>query len=135
MNKKMMILGLLLSATLMLNGCSAVMAAKGTKPTDITAIKKGDDSGTVAAKLGQAPVKKYKQGKYDYEVYEVLKGEAPSAGRAIAHGAMDVLTLGLWEVAGTPIEMNAKDKTYVLLKYQNDRLISVEKINAIPNVK
>lgn len=135
MNKKMMMLGLLLSATLMLNGCSAVMAAKGTKPTDITTIKKGDDAGTVAAKIGHAPVKKYNQGGYYYEVYEVLKGEAPSAGRAIAHGAMDFLTLGLWEVAGTPIEMSSKDKTYVLIKYANNQLVSVEKINDVPKVK
>jgi hypothetical protein len=27
-----------------------------------------------------------------------------STGRAVMHGVLDVFTLGLWEVAGTPIE-------------------------------
>jgi hypothetical protein len=36
---------------------------------------------------------------YSYEI-----GNTPSPARAIGHGAMDVLTLGIWEVIGTPIE-------------------------------
>jgi hypothetical protein len=28
----------------------------------------------------------------------------PSAGRAIGHGVMDVLTLGLWEIVGTRLK-------------------------------
>jgi len=36
---------------------------------------------------------------YDYEI-----GNEPSAGRAVAHGAMDFLTLGIRELVGTPVE-------------------------------
>lgn len=35
-----------------------------------------------------------------------------SAGRAAMHGLLDVATIGVWEVAGTPIEAT-KDKKYV----------------------
>jgi hypothetical protein len=38
------------------------------------------------------------------DIYEYEVGSEPSAGRAVAHGVMDVLTLGIWEIAGTPIE-------------------------------
>ena len=38
------------------------------------------------------------------DTYLLVKGNESSAGRAIGHGVMDVLTLGLWEVIGTPIE-------------------------------
>ena len=134
MKKKIVVLVSFLSLILVLNGCSAVMAAKGTPPTDITRLSVGDEPGIVAAKIGHAPVKTYSKSGYDYEVYEVFKGEKPSAGRAIAHGAMDFLTLGIWEAAGTPIEMSSKDKTYVLIKYKNGKLMTIEKINAIPSV-
>ena len=38
------------------------------------------------------------------DLYEYEIGNKPSAGRAIGHGVMDILTLGLWEIIGTPIE-------------------------------
>lgn len=41
--------------------------------------------------------------------YQLKRG---SAGRAAMHGLLDVATLGVWEVAGTPIEAT-KDKKYV----------------------
>jgi hypothetical protein len=38
------------------------------------------------------------------DTYEYELGNEPSAARAVGHAVMDVLTLGLWKVAGTPIE-------------------------------
>jgi hypothetical protein len=37
-------------------------------------------------------------------LYDYTTGEEGSPGRAIAHGVGDVLTLGLWEIVGTPVE-------------------------------
>jgi hypothetical protein len=38
------------------------------------------------------------------DIYEYELGNEPSAGRAVAHGVLDLLTRGLWEVVGTPVE-------------------------------
>jgi len=41
-------------------------------------------------------------------VYMAADGSAggePSTARAIGHGVMDVLTFGVWEIVGTPIEL------------------------------
>ncbi|HYA76272.1 MAG TPA: hypothetical protein VED83_05120 [Burkholderiaceae bacterium] len=38
-----------------------------------------------------------------------------STGRAVMHGLLDVATLGIWEVAGTPIESSYdKEKYYAI---------------------
>jgi hypothetical protein len=39
------------------------------------------------------------------DTFIACKGKEPSTGRAIGHGIMDFLTLGLWEVIGTPVEV------------------------------
>lgn len=45
-----------------------------------------------------------KNGKY-IETYRAKAGKSGfNYVRAAGHGALDVLTLGLWEVAGTPVE-------------------------------
>ena len=51
---------------------------------------------------------------YEYEI-----GNESSAGRALGHAAMDVLTLGIWEVAGTPIEALQGDKYHLIVVYDN----------------
>ena len=59
--------------------------------------------------------------KYHYTI-----GNKPDAGRAIAHGAMDVLTLGLWEVIGTPVEAIIVKHYDMTVTYDRDmRVIAV----------
>jgi hypothetical protein len=51
-----------------------------------------------------------------------------SAGRAAMHGVLDVFTLGIWEVAGTPIEgTKGKKEMYPIKIYYEDG----EKINRV----
>ncbi len=50
-------------------------------------------------------------------VYQYEVGNEPSAGRAVGHGVMDVLTLGLWEIIGTPIEAVQGDKYELTVTY------------------
>ena len=40
------------------------------------------------------------------EIYTFIQGysKGAKAGRAFLHGAADVVTLGLWEIVGTPVE-------------------------------
>jgi hypothetical protein len=54
------------------------------------------------------------------DIYEYELGNEPSAGRAIAHGVMDILTLGLWEIVGTPIEAFQGEKRQITITYDNN---------------
>lgn len=50
--------------------------------------------------------------------YEYTVGNQPSAGRAVGHAVLDVLTIGIWEVVGTPIEaFNQGQKVQVNVRY------------------
>ena len=56
---------------------------------------------------------------YEYEI-----GNEPSAGRAVGHAAMDVLTLGVWEIVGTPIEGVTGDKYRAIITYGADNRVA-----------
>ena len=47
-------------------------------------------------------------------------------GRALGHGALDLFTLGLWEIAGTPIEA-MQGETYTLT-------VEYDKSDKVPKV-
>lgn len=54
-------------------------------------------------------------------------GNEPSAGRAVAHGVMDVLTLGIWEIAGTPIEAIQGETYQATVAYDHqDRVTEIK---------
>ncbi len=87
-----------------LSACSVGMALSGDTNPDLGAIKVGTTRGEVEMHLG-SPIKSLtSEAGTRVDVYEYEIGNEPAAGRAIGHGVMDVLTLGLWEVIGTPIE-------------------------------
>jgi hypothetical protein len=54
------------------------------------------------------------------DVYEYEIGNQPSAGRAAGHAVMDVLTLGFWEIVGTPIEGVQGEKYHATVVYDDD---------------
>lgn len=126
------IMNLLVScACLSLSACSVGMALNGQKDPDMSVVKKGAYRPDVELQLGE-PIKTSKQADgttaalYEYEV-----GNEPSAGRAVAHGAMDVLTLGLWEVVGTPVELATGDKHKISVLYdQQDHVVKYGKVDA-----
>lgn len=118
---------LLIFCTLLIftSACSVVMATKGTKESNLSVLKEGTPRSIVVAELG--PPKTTEE---NIDIYETCKGDEASTGRAIGHGVMDVLTLGLWEVIGTPIEAAAgSDKECYRIKIvynENDKIESIE---------
>jgi len=61
------------------------------------------------------------------DVYQYELGNKPSAGRAVGHAVMDVLTLGLWEIAGTPIEAVQGEKKELVVHYDPDDRVTAIK--------
>jgi hypothetical protein len=53
------------------------------------------------------------------ETYKVLLKQG-SAGRAVLHGLADIATLGIWELAGTPIEGSAGKDKFLIVTAQFD---------------
>lgn len=114
----------LAAISITLSGCSVGMALSGKKDPDLSVIKPGANRSVVELQLG-SPIKTatLENGKTS-AVYEYEMGNEPSAGRAVAHGAMDVLTFGIWEVVGTPIEIINGDKYQLTVTYNVDDKVS-----------
>lgn len=126
MNKKIhnAIVALLLLPLLV--GCSVGMAMSGKKEPNLTVCQPGVDRGTVELQLGSPTSIATQPNGNTVAVYEYELGNEPSVGRAAFHGTMDVLTLGLWELIGTPVEGFAGDKKAVMVVYDtNQKVVSV----------
>ncbi len=103
-----------------LSGCSVGMAVAGKKEPNLAACRVGASRGEVETQLGSpTSVKTLPDGDtactYEYEI-----GNEPSPGRAAFHGGMDVLTLGIWELVGTPIEALQGQKFEMTVTYDAD---------------
>lgn len=112
-------------AALLLNGCSVFMAMHGKQDANLSTLSIGQDRSIVLLNLGQPEKTLATEGKR-VDVFKLQRGNAPSGGRALGHGALDVLTLGLWEVAGTPIEAVQGETFYLTIEYdENDKVKKV----------
>ena len=87
------------------SACSVAMAAKQPSKKDVGLLTPGVPRNLVLAELGQPVATDISAGKR-VEVFSFVQGYSKGAriSRTIAHGTADVLTLGLWEIAGTPTE-------------------------------
>lgn len=114
------------AALALLTGCSVGMALSGSSNPDIGSIRVGSTRGEVEMQLG-SPVRTHAaKGSSRTDIYQYEIGNEPSAGRAVAHGVMDVLTLGIWEIVGTPIEAVQGDKYEATVTYdEQDRVANV----------
>ena len=112
-------------------GCSIGMALSGNEPKDTSVFYQGAERSFVFAKVGMPNAAVQDKDGLWIDTYYIVKGNEPSAGRAIGHGVMDVLTLGLWEVIGTPIELAAgseKHDRFILYYDEDNKIHRVERI-------
>lgn len=108
---------------LFMTGCSVGMAMSGKKEPELGVVRAGATRGEVELQLGH-PVEAREENGHRVDIYEYEIGNEPSAGRAIGHGVMDVLTLGLWEVAGTPIEGMQGEKKRLAITYDAQDIVT-----------
>lgn len=107
------------------SGCAVTMALRGNTEAKVSGIGVGQDRAEVLATLGPAK-KTYRSADKRVDVFKLKRGDEPSAGRAIAHGVLDVATLCVWEVVGTPIEAVQGESFYVTVQYDaEDRVTRV----------
>lgn len=98
------VLAMLVVAAL-LSGCGVYMAAKQPDKKNIDLFRVGTPRAMLLAEFGLPVVAEEKEGK-KYEIYKFVDGYSTGAkaGRAVFHGAADLVTLGLWEIVATPTE-------------------------------
>jgi hypothetical protein len=116
-----------LAVTALLSSCSVGMAISGKNNPDLGAVAIGKTRNEIEMHLG-SPIKvgDVSSGKRT-DLYEYQIGNEPSAGRAVGHAVMDVLTFGVWEIIGTPVEGFMGDKYNALITYdKNDKVIDVK---------
>ena len=111
-----------------LNGCSVFMAAKQPDKKPVELFKVGTPRSMLLAEFGLPIVSEEKDGK-KHEIFSFTQGYSAGAkaGRAVFHGAADVLTLGIWEVIGTPTEgvFDGTKMAYEVSYDKDDRIDSV----------
>lgn len=110
-----------------LSGCSVGMALSGKREPQLQNLRKGMDIEEAHFIMRDyTPSVTFTEEGDRIEEYEIQLGNAPSGGRAIGHGVMDVLTFGCWEVIGTPVEAVTSGKTTVTITYREDRIIKLQ---------
>ncbi len=113
---------ILLGFGLGLSGCGVYMAAKQPDAKNLDLLRVGTPRGMLLAEFGPPVVAETRNGK-KYEIFKFVNGYSAGAkaGRAVFHGAADVLTLGLWEVVATPTEgIFSGDEMAFQVRYDRD---------------
>jgi hypothetical protein len=108
--------------------CSPVLAAKQPSRKDVDLLSPGIPRNVLVAELGPPVSTETKDGKR-VEIFSFVQGyrKGVRVGRTIGHGVADVMTLGLWELAGTPTEatLNGHRMAYEVTYDAGDRIEQV----------
>lgn len=111
-----------------ISGCSVFMAAKQPSTKNVDLFKVGTPRSMLLAEFGLPTISEVRNGK-KCEIYKFVQGYSTGAkaGRAVFHGTADVLTLGLWEIIGTPTEgaFSGDEMAYEVSYDENDRIDQV----------
>ncbi len=109
-------------------GCSVAMAAHQPSRKDVKLFAKGMPRNLIVGEVGAPVITETRNGQR-VDVYAFRQGYSKAArvSRTIGHGAADVLTLGLWEMVGTPTEaaFNGKRVVYEVTYDASDRVETV----------
>jgi len=120
----------LIAYGLISSGCSVYKAAsnEGVSVSDVSKCK----TRVCLLSHGMEIIDRHKEKNGNY--VEIYRGMARKSGinyaRAAGHGALDVMTLGLWEVVGTPVEgAISNNRGYITLRatYQYEGAEKIEK--------
>ncbi len=121
---------LVLASTLA--GCSVVMATAGKPDPATSSLDLGQSRDIVLLNLGEpSQTNLTDAGRVD--TFDLERGNQPSIGRAIGHAFLDLITLGLWELAGTPLEAISGESFRLTITYDNEDKVTKVTTGAIHN--
>ncbi len=131
---KLLLANLIIFISLSTSGCSVYMAAKQPDKLDLSILKVGTHRSLLIAEFGKPIHTETKDNDEKYEIFSFVQGYSggAKAGRAVFHGAADVLTLGLWEVIGTPTE-SAFDGDKMVYEVHYDKENRIDEVKLIKN--
>jgi hypothetical protein len=108
-----------------LSGCSVVMASRAPEKRDLSVLSPGSSRSRVVAELG-APTESRQTQAGQVDLYAFKQGYTTSSRvtRAVTWGLMDLVTTGLWEIAGTPLESSLQgEQVQAEVTYDQDERI------------
>jgi hypothetical protein len=113
------------------SGCAAIKATQQPNKKNLSVLTPGTPRTHLIAELG-APLWSEERDGTMVDVFAFKQGytKAVKAGRALAHGAADVATGGLWEVVGVPAESLADGKN-VKVEVTYDERRAVRSVDVI----
>ncbi len=118
----------LVAVSVALAGCSVYMSAnRQSYKGDSSVIQVGADRAKIEATLGAPNVQMGLPDGRTRVVYKIDPNAADATLKGAATGfnfAADVLTIGLWEIVATPVELASADKiTNYLITYGTDNRV------------
>jgi hypothetical protein len=120
-----------MSVLVTFSGCSVFMAAKQPDAKNIDLFKVGTPRALLLAEFGLPVASEERDGKkFEISKFTNGYGAGAKAGRAVFHGAADILTLGIWEVVGTPTE-GVFNGTEMAFRVRYDASDSVDEVSAL----
>lgn len=120
--------GLMGSCCAILISCSVYMAAshEGVSSEDLFGCKARD----CLVAQGCLPTGTSEENGWRTETF-VFKTKKASATRAVIYSLLDLATIGLWEIAGTPIEGSGRDKTQAIKVFYEEGSTAIDRIELI----
>lgn len=125
---------ILILMCILLNGCAVAMSAsRSTYKGDPAMMQVGADRMVIEQTFGPPNMTASLDKGKTKAVYKIDPNAHSSGARGAAvagHLVADVLTLGLWEAVGTPLELAAQDKftTYIIVYGTDNKIESVETV-------
>jgi hypothetical protein len=121
-------IGLLLIGCVMLQGCAVVMASQQPLKKNLRLFSEGTPRSMLLGEFGVPTVTEVKDGTR-HDIFKFTQGyhEVTKVGRVVVHSVADVMTLGLWEVVGTPTEtiFDGRDVAYEIIYDAQDNVEQV----------
>jgi hypothetical protein len=115
-----------------LPGCAAFKASQQPDRKDLSVLKAGIPRTHVIAELGPPIWSKEHRDGSTTDIFAFKQGYSKGAktGRVLFHSAADVVTGGLWEVAGIPIETVAdgQDVKVVVTSEANGYVVGIDPV-------
>ena len=133
-NVKLFSLGVWVICGLMfIQGCAATMASKRETRKDLSVLRIGGNRDDIVQVLGAPYMTTRNADGSCKDAYKIVEN-APSKGAktlaVVGHATASVVTLGLWEIAGTPIELATQQEatTFVLYYGSDNKLVAYDAI-------